>query len=482
MEDPPVQEQDPGEGPPIVEPNERVPITGSVEELDGWLSGAPVPVEGASVEALGVYGVQPATSNADGSYEIEVPQNGRVILSISKPGHLSSFEVIAIGDRYVEAQTTYLASESYAAAIGDAYGVDAGQYALLVGRVLDDADRPVDGVTAAGFTVEGANFRGPYLLRGDGQPDSTVTETENGLFVVFVEVPQGSDSIDLSIKAQREYEGTTYYYGPRSAKVFQGGLALAAVSETGRDVEPPPPQIENIDFDTQVYPLLLSVFEGGLGCTGCHTNANGAAPAAGLNLYGGPAAAYAALDPASYPDRVNLDAPAESLLLTKPLYEVEGPQDHPIFAFLSSDDPQYQIIYNWIREGAQRGGVVVEEASFYRDVYPMLTNDYLGGGAGCRACHIDGANNANNAPGKLYLGGTPEDVYNALTRERPRDAGRTGEEYRVNVEEPSLSLVLTNPLDGSDEPHPVRIFYGVEDPRYQAVYRWIAAGAGYDAP
>lgn len=480
QEAPPIDEApvDPPVLPPMVQPNEDVPVSGTVEQLDAWLRGQSTPVEGATVEALGVYGVPPAMTGADGSYQVHVPQNGRIIFSITKPLYLTSYEVVVIGDRYVNAQTAYLASQTYVDAIGAAHNVDPTQYSVVVGRVVDDAAQPVDG--AGGFTINGANVRGPYYLNADGTPNAGNNATQAGLFVVFVEVPQPAESIDITIDAERESNGTTYFYGPVTTKVFRRGLALTAVPETGRDVEPPPPVVQDVDFDTQVYPLLLSVNEGGLGCTGCHTNLGGASPAGGMNLYGGPDVAYQSLDPVRYPGRVNVQSPEQSRLLTKPLYEADGVQDHPIFAFLGTNDPQYQIVLSWIRDGANRDPGVVVQTSFYNDVLPLLVNDYSQGGIGCAFCHVAAADNANNAPGKLYFGGEAIDVYNALTQDPARDNGATGEPYRINRDQPAYSLLLTNPLTASEEPHPVKIFYGAEDPRFQALYRWIADGAPYD--
>jgi hypothetical protein len=229
--------------------------------------------------------------------------------------------------------------------------------------------------------------------------------------------------------------------------------------------------------------LFLPVPEGGLGCQGCHTSYGGAAPAAGMDLYGGPAIAYAALDPQRYPQRVNLADPEASRLLTKPLYEAAGNQDHPIIAFLSDNDPGYQLIVSWIREGAQRNNVVLPPVSFYADIRPLLTLPYDQGGIGCFACHVDDGNNPNNAPGKLYMGGDPVELFYELTEDGAQDNGGTGEPYLVNrIGLPAKSLLLINPLLGNPEPHPVKLLQGVDDPRYQLLYRWISEGYRNDTP
>ena len=51
---------------------------------------------------------------------------------------------------------------------------------------------------------------------------------------------------------------------------------------------------------------------------------------------------------------INLAAPADSLLLTKPLYEPPGtPQNHPNATFLDVNDPDYKLFLLWITNGAK---------------------------------------------------------------------------------------------------------------------------------
>jgi hypothetical protein len=194
--------------------------------------------------------------------------------------------------------------------------------------------------------------------------------------------------------------------------------------------------------------------------------------------------AYAAIDPARYPNRVNVANPGQSLLLTKPLYEPNGFQDHAIYAFPSTTDPNYQTVYAWIREGGLRvNDQPPPPVSFYNQIRPMLYRDIAQGGIGCYPCHVSGVN-ANNAPGGAYYGGNGNELYAVLTAQRPTDDGATGELYRINKTptETARSLLLTNPLTGSPEPHPVKIFYGVDDPRYLLIYQWIQQGFQNDTP
>ena len=86
---PPIEDRDggvqaPRDGGPIVEPNDDFAISGTAYRLDAYLEGAKVPLAGASIRALGVVGVSPVGSEADGTYRVEVPQNGAVILEIGR--------------------------------------------------------------------------------------------------------------------------------------------------------------------------------------------------------------------------------------------------------------------------------------------------------------------------------------------------------------------------------------------------------------
>src|SRR5205814_2275918 len=99
---------------------------------------------------------------------------------------------------------------------------------------------------------------------------------------------------------------STRYFGPVDVKAFRrAGVTWTLINETGT---PPPTVFTGINFDSQVYPLFLPVSQGGYGCQGCHIAPS---PAGGMDLSGGPAAAYSnSLDPAMHPTRVNVGAPA----------------------------------------------------------------------------------------------------------------------------------------------------------------------------
>ncbi len=510
-----------GGGPPV-DPGQNVFIEGYTYRLDAYLDGNPVPAGEATISALGTVGVQPVSSGALGDYRIEVPQNGALLLTSNKTGYWPTYEQLAIGNQNITGKNFLLAYNTHISLIADRLGIQGVdqefqchapnqnamcKYGIVMGRVVDDGSydngtpTPLAGVQKNEFTVTVDNtpgwyFKGPYFFFFNGQPDPNATATkrtrnmttgkyEGGLFALFIEIPLvGGNSHDLELKASSLAEGTVQrYFGPLQIKVFRGGFTWVTLREGGVAPPPPPPPPGEVDFETQVYPLFLPVNQGGFGCQGCHTDQGGLAPAGGMNLYGGAAQAYTALDPTRYPQRVNVQNVSASLLLTKPLYEADGNQNHPIFAFASTQEPAYKTIYDWISAGAQYNGQVqVTPVSFYNEIRTLLYRSRAEGGIGCYDCHVSGVD-ANTAPGGAYFGGDGNALYQVLTQDPPSDDGNTGEPYRINKQgNVAASLVLTNPLVGSPEPHTGKIIPNANDVNYQKIYRWISEGYVNDTP
>jgi hypothetical protein len=508
-------------------PPNNVVVEGQTTKLGAYLAGDTQVVGDASLLVYGVNPAQTGVADPNGNYTINVPANGNAVLFSNKANYFPSYNVVATTDQNIVGKRLYMAETAWINAIAANHNVDlvapfacqtpslAGVqciYTIVVGRVLDDGYegqgqiRPVAGLAQADFTVSGPGQggeqwykKGPYFLNYDGTPgayptsvnyyDQTNMTYRGGLFVTVLEIPQldGSPYVDfnMSISYQDAARGITRYFGPLAVKAFRPyGVSWVTINETGVPIQPP---LTNINFDTQVYPLFLPVAEGGLGCIGCHTNANGATPAAGMNLYGGPDIAFASLDPVSYPQRVNLADIDASYVLKRPLYEADGNQDHPIFAFASPNDVGYQTIRKWIEEGAVRN-VVLAPVSFYNDIRKGLYDTPQNGGWGCRACHYDGVN-ANNAPANFYMSNVAAELFDNLVNQPathsdyPDPADPQHEPYRINkANYPERSLALIKPLAGNAALHPVKIFANNADPRYQLLYRWITEGYVNDSP
>lgn len=481
-----------------VAPPTTVNITGAVHEMGGHLANNHVGVVGASILAYGVAGNITANTVANGAYTLSnVPANGQVVLYANKAGYQPTYTTVAVGSTDLNV-SLLLAEGAWTTSLNTTYGVnpttaftcqfDAALqcvYALVIGQILDDgsndptgAGLPVQGVSANEITVTGGpdnvawRHMGPYFLNANGTPGNNSTSQAAGLYAVYVEIPQtaaGYDTLHIEFAIEYGTGDNARYFGPTHTAAYRGvstAVTWTDIRETGI---PPGGGGAGIGFDGQIYPLFLPTNQGGYGCQGCHTNQNGATPAGGLNLYGGADVAYAQLNPDAFPNRVNVDDPAASTLLTKPLYQGGGAQNHPIFAWVSTQDPAYQLIFQWISEGGLRVAAG-QRVSFVAQIKPMLGNATGAGGIGCVNCHT------GSGP-TLQLDGTAAEMYAELTTEAANDGSGTGEDFRINMAGyPEKSLLLTNPLSGNSEDHPQKPFASAADPRYQLLYRWVQEG------
>jgi hypothetical protein len=338
--------------------NPTVLVSGVARNLEDFLGGTPVPVAAAEIEAKGVVGVANDTTAPTGGYTMRIPQNGYVTLKASKAGYISTYETVSVGGLDINNANLVIGSSTYVTSIAQAYGVDLNapfachapnptasqcNYAIVIGRILDDGTEnndgtaaPMGGVASNEFTIKGNNDatwykKGPYFLSSLGVPSAGYTTSQRdrspttnryrgGIYVTFLEVPvDGPAEQDFQISINSAAGGAlTRYFGPVTVKAFRNALAWRNVPQTGEGTPvvppPPPPPPPNVDFDTQIYPIFLPVNQGGYGCQGCHTDQGGQTPSGGLNLYGGPEIAYQGLDPARYPQRVNTANPTASYL------------------------------------------------------------------------------------------------------------------------------------------------------------------------
>ncbi|MEQ8272076.1 MAG: hypothetical protein RMA76_15585 [Deltaproteobacteria bacterium] len=512
----------PRDGGPEVPPPVEVVVSGQLTKLGTYLARNNEYQQGGSIISYGINPPATVVSGPNGNYELRLPANGQVALAASAAGYNQTYNLITTAEDPIPAKRLFIAEGAWLAEIAGAHNVNLNQaftcqtpgleteqcvYAAIVGQIQDDGTagngtvRPVGNVARDDFSIYGPNntewyVRGPYFLDYTGTSSAAAQysvvyqngqgEYLGGYYIFFAEIPQmGQANAQLGLQVSINYDdgGNTRYFGPQQVFAFRApnaGVTWASIYETG--VAPPPPPVGDVDFDSQIYPLFLPVAQGGFGCQGCHTNQGGATPAGGMNLYGGPDVAYASLDPNNYPQRVNLQDPTASYLLRRPLYEADGNQDHPIFAFASDQAPGYQLILKWIQDGAIRNAPL-PPVSFYNEVRPLLYQPAGNGGAGCYTCHVNGVDETN-APGGFYMGGDGNALYEQLVNTAPTDPGPYNEPYRIDKDPQytGRSLVLTKPLFENDAVHPVKIFFDNTDPRYQMIYRWIQEGYNNDTP
>lgn len=183
---------------------------------------------------------------------------------------------------------------------------------------------------------------GPYFFGAQGDLVSNLTVATSTGFggrarVGFLDVPAGPVTLEVT--------STTGMGAPQTERIelmaTADGATLAVTGATGMGGGGSGART----FTADVYPKLQTAANGGLGCANCHT-------AGGL----------AAVLPYDLPVMMTYDAikarlgvvdlitPADSLLLTKPLFE--APPNHPNATFLDVNDPDYRVFLQWISQGA----------------------------------------------------------------------------------------------------------------------------------
>lgn len=182
---------------------------------------------------------------------------------------------------------------------------------------------------------------GPFFFGANGDLVSNATLATSTAFggrarVGFLDVPPGEHVFKV-----------TYTTGAGAPRTDETTIVTTADGAT-LTVNPAPamgPGSGARTFTADVYPRLQTAANGGLGCANCHRMGGVAA----VLPYDLPVMmTYDAI--MARPGVVNLTAPADSMLLTKPLYE--DPPNHPNATFLDVNDPDYLVIMQWIMQGA----------------------------------------------------------------------------------------------------------------------------------
>lgn len=519
------------------------------------------PVQNVELRALQVTcnGTTPCASTppytgADGAYSIGYvpPQSAFTLEMRSRTGYEEAGEpgpyAVRIKayskDQATETVNPYWVQWSWLAEVAVACGIyEAGAYdatnypnrveghpdfvtrAAFMGMLKDGTGAGVGGVTKDRIQVE----LGGYLnnnpdyvcfLNVDGtDPNRLVGSASNtsyaeayGAFIVFK--AKNANNLGLGTGYVRvAYAAGQANFEEASVAVQAGNLALSTLY-TDDNPNPEPPPLDVVSF-ADVYQVLQNQ-----GCTACHYEGG-----AGDVQNGGYYARYNLTPQEVYDNlvgpgtnctvtdyvgnyRVCVNDPAASRLLKRPL--LEEPADHPNASFGDTNDPNYQLLYAWIEQGAQYNVVdpPVEYTYTLYGVMDIATQrgctachgynvDYGGTGRpagnmalnGCEQYYIDNNTYADN--GVDYDPATNPDYYkrdcvyyhlkNAGVDDDPYGYG-----YRVNPDYPERSMLLRNPYCGpyycADDPdypetHPVKVFANDQDPGYLNIYSWIEDGA-----
>jgi mono/diheme cytochrome c family protein len=448
----------------VVSPDGYATLSG---EVKGWFS-----LEAVNGVTLSTVGTDPVITGAadgpQGSYGLEVPVAGIFWIKAAKPGYPSTYEYVRMPQGDYPNKTAYIISDEQLAAMAAAYGKTVNP---ACGTVLAEVKNPQNqgqkDITA--LTLLGVSYEGPYFLGPQNQAAADRTySSASGRALFFNVCDTGGQVASPGAIAQLTVDQPGYpVQAPAFLNIYAGGATrgVVVVEPNGVVVEPPPDDI--IDFKDEIYPIFVQQ-----ACAACHAP-GGAAAGSGLYFDGPAENVYAALREGN--QRVNLQYPADSLVLSKPLYE--EPPNHPNASFPSVNYPDYQTIYRWINQGAPWGvqppPPPVQPVTFAGDIYTRFqvynaqAHPY---GRGCANCH-----DAVTYSGGLNLTGGPDVVYQRLA-----DKGL----YDVNY--PDQSKILRYPYCGPNNcvaegiSHGSLVFANTNDPDYQLIYQWIAQGAQHD--
>lgn len=217
----------------------------------------------------------------------------------------------------------YAVKNTFVQTLSTSFGVtaDASKGILLL-HLLNPDGTPKQNVPASDVIVNGASAS--HLL--DGQPE----------WAVVFNVSPGTAQLAQAATA-------TVTLAMDAEPIAAATVTVANVTVTDGA---PPALPTNVSFANQVVPIFTS-----RGCVACHSGNGPGKDLGGLQLDGGVPKVYSELT-VENPLRVQVATPEKSLVLTMP--SAENPPDaHPNVTFTGPNDPDYETILVWIREGAK---------------------------------------------------------------------------------------------------------------------------------
>jgi len=226
---------------------------------------------------------------------------------------------------------------------------DAGT-AILIAELRRNNGNPLVDIPAENITLVDANDQpvpgavGPYFMgEVDVDPQLLVATAFDGRSrVALLDVPPGSYT--LKVTHPNNQGGTNTLTVPVTLDANGATLAVTGGQD---DDGGGGGNVMNPKFGMHVYPRLQKAAVGGLGCANCHTEGGLAGAVIQFDL----PPDLVLQNMLARPGLIDLVTPAESLLLTKPLYE-PPPYNHPNATFVDTNDPDYKLILQWISQGA----------------------------------------------------------------------------------------------------------------------------------
>lgn len=313
------------------------------------------PLPDSVLTAEGVQPAATATAGIDAMFTFDaIPVGSKIILGVTRPNYRATRNVATtVGETDVTANAYAIASVFVTRQHATLGTTPTAGKAFVVADLRRADGTPLVDVLLTGVTLVGPDtdipvpgVLGPYVLGATGDivvdPLVTTTTLANGKAqVAFLDVPAGEHAVKLTYDAG---QGPLDVRGLLTTTADGATITLVGGADGGGATG----EILDPTFAAHIYPRLQRAATGGLGCANCHT----AAGAGAVLPYDGLAPDVLAAILAR-PGVVDLLAPADSLLLTKPLYEPLPPQNHPNATFLTIEDPDYKLILRWITNGAK---------------------------------------------------------------------------------------------------------------------------------
>jgi hypothetical protein len=264
------------------------------------------------------------------------------LIAGSPPDHRLTYNApTSVTDMGLSDVSAYVVADSYVTKLRGAFGVTAqsGTATVFV-HAVDAAGAALADVPAGALQPSATGIKGPFFVDASMQPAAAATATSATGWMVYFDVPIGTLT----------FAGAAGYT-VKAADAPTAADAVTLVEATLTKGMAPMPPPTNVSFQQSVMPIFIS-----RGCYNCHSGNGDGRRLGGLVLDGSPMKVWTALVQTISPNfnttRVNLQAPAKSLVLTMPSFETP-PDPHPTVVFTSSSDPDYQKILVWITEGAK---------------------------------------------------------------------------------------------------------------------------------
>ena len=347
--DPPNNPQDTPDAGPEPDAAPEVGLRVSGKTMDYFVAATPLGM--ASVVTDGIDPPKTAMSNDTGDYELPVmPSNSKVFLDVARTNYRTTRNVVTTIEEAPVMQDLYVLSiadvnRQYATA---GVPVGAGK-AFLAAELRDVNNQPLVGIAKDAIVLRDMNDQpvpgiiGPHFFgaQGDINPALLASEANGGKSrVAILDVPPGTFKLEVTYPDGNG--GTTTSIVNVTATADGATLALAGGPLPGQTALDP-------SFAADIYPRLQKAANGGIGCANCHTTGG-----TGAILILDAGAQQSLANIMARPGVLDAVAPANSLLLTKPLYEQPPtPQNHPNATFLDTNDPDYKLILAWITNGAK---------------------------------------------------------------------------------------------------------------------------------